>query len=227
MRLGLIIHLVRSTGLITSNSLSSSPLLVYSFAIIKDMALKRIWFTGQYYQGWKPGGQQQPPRPHTPPNYLKQHLQNKMAFGYGGMGPPQQQQQQQQQPMGPPPMVVSAPTVAPPADESNGATSVITTGPDGTPLDDASQQSTLSNASAASNEEPPGTPKRSKQDLAPPQQQQFQSPGGPNSMHDETFGDSPGSWPRTPASPVSIQYFIELCGSVITGPFTGIQQPHS
>ncbi|XP_065351096.1 trithorax group protein osa isoform X2 [Cloeon dipterum] len=160
---------------------------------------------GQYYPGWKQGGGQQPPpqRPHTPPNYLKQHLQNKMNFGYGGMGPPQQQQPQ---PMGPPPMVVSAPTVAPPPgpDESNGATSVITTGPDGTPLDDASQQSTLSNASAASNEDS-GTPKRaSKQEqLQPPQHQppqQFQSPGV-NSMHDDSFGEPPGNWPRTPASP--------------------------
>lgn len=93
-------------------------------------------------------------------------------------------------------------------------TSIVTTGPDGASLDEASQQSTLSNASAASGDDTTCTPAKSRKEgmvsgyhshpTTP--QSTAPSPGAAslNSMHEEYPPDHSPTWPRTPASPVSL-----------------------
>lgn len=119
-------------------------------------------------------------------------------------------------------------------------TSIVTTGPDGAPMDEASQQSTLSNASAGmcainvffnlfhttyfnicycliASDDPCSTPKSRKNEpynqshLAPPSA----SPGA-HAQHEDYDMSSP-TWPRTPASPVSLYdtlYFTYLFSSI-------------
>ncbi|KXJ83497.1 hypothetical protein RP20_CCG005641 [Aedes albopictus] len=88
-------------------------------------------------------------------------------------------------------------------------TSLVTTGPDGAPLDEASQQSTLSNTSVASGEDPQcSTPKSRKGGDLYNQSHLTSTPTtaspGPHNQHEDFEMNSPTSWPRTPASPVSI-----------------------
>ncbi|KAL1394413.1 hypothetical protein pipiens_011978 [Culex pipiens pipiens] len=138
-----------------------------------------------------------------------------------GLPPQQQQQQQPQQPphpeSGPPGMLGQQDNGISSSGPGGGGgglphpvTSLVTTGPDGAPLDEVSQQSTISNTSVASGEDPQcSTPKSRKGggDLYN-QSHLANTPTtaspGPHNQHEDFEMNSPTSWPRTPASPVSI-----------------------